>query len=360
MQISRILKFIANNPGFPGAANWIGRLRADGLTNDRLWELPDTSGRLWTSNNTVTIPWPVQFEVAANGVVPATIPWKNIPNDAIYARGVLIGAGGGSGSGARGVISANRTGGSSGSGGSRSLFSLYLPAVAARLGASLSALQYRETIGVAGSSGGAITTNDTDGANGTSGGTTTLVFRVDPTTGNTALPVVVCRAAGGNGGQGGRRGATASNGGAVVNGGTFPGQVGQSGRFIAGNSAPAFFGGASAGGGGAGAAANNTAGASGGTSGPACSDQFGDLSGLTLVSIYPAPGDAAVILVPGMPGSGGAGGSYPPGLPGGPGGAGFRGSSGGGGGASDNGFNSGAGGPSGNGYSLIIFSPYPL
>lgn len=360
MQISRILKFIANNPGFPGAANWIGLLRADGLTGDRLWGLPDAPGTLWASSQTVTIPWPVQFEIAADGVVPATIPWKNLPVEAVYVKGVLIGAGGGSGSGARGATSANRTGGSSGSGGSRTPFYLYLPAIAAKLNASLSTVQYRETIGLAGASGGAVTTNDTDGINGVSGGTTTLVFRVDPATGNPAPPVIVCRAAGGNGGQGGRRGATASNGGTVVNGGTFPGQVGQQGRSIAGNSAPAFFGGASAGGGGAGAAAGVTTAASGGTSGPACSDQFGDLSGLTLTQTYPTPGNASIILIPGMPGSGGAGGGHPPNLPGVAGGAGFRGSSGGGGGASDNGSNSGPGGPSGNGYSLIVFSPYPL
>lgn len=360
MQISRILKFIANNPGPSGAANWIGRLRADDLTGDRLWELPDVSGRLWANTQTVTIPWVLQFEVASDGIVPATIPWKNIPDGALYARGWLIGAGGGSGSGARGAVSANRTGGSSGSGGSRTPFYLHLPAIAGLLGANPDRLQYRETIGIAGTSGAAITTNDTDGLNGTSGGTTTLTFRVDPSTGNPTPPVIVCRAAGGNGGQGGRRGTTASNGGTVIQGGTFPGQVGQSGRFIAGNSAPAHLGGASSGGGGGGGAANSSSGAPGGTSGPACYDQFGELSGVTLTQAYPVPGNAAVVLVPGLPGSGGAGGGHPSSLPGGPGGSGFRGSSGGGGGASDNGFNSGAGGPSGNGYSLIVFSPYPL
>lgn len=360
MQISRILKFIANNPGVSGAANWIGRLRADGLTGDRLWDLPDAPGTLWTNSQVVTIPWPVQFEIAADGVVPPTIPWKNVPVGAVYAKGWLIGAGGGSGSGARGSVNANRSGGSSGSGGSRTSFLFYLPAIAAKLGVSLSALQYRETIGVAGPSGSAVTTDNTDGNSGGVGGTTTLVFRADPATGSLAPQIILARASGGNGGLGGRRGGGVTSGGTVVQGGTFPGQAGQAGRFTAGTNAPPHLGGASAGGGGAGAAANDTTGTTGGTSGPACFDQFGDVAAVTSPPPYPAPGNAAMILIPGLPGSGGAGGGHPPSLPGSPGGSGFRGSSGGGGGASDNGFNSGAGGASGNGYSLIIFSPYPL
>lgn len=360
MQLVKLIKFLANASGVPGAISWAGTLKADGLTGDRNWDFPDASGTLWTNNQTVTIPWVQQFEIAADGTVPGVIPWKNIPVRAVYAKGWLIGAGGGSGSGARGAVSGNRTGGSSGSGGSRTPFFLYLPAIAAKLNCSILDLQYRETIGLAGAPGAAVTTDNTDGVSGTVGGTTTLVFRVDPATGNPAPQIILCRAGGGSPGQGGRRGAVATTGGAVVQGGTYPGQVGQAGRFIAGNSAPPHIGGPSAGGGGGGAAAGVTSGSPGGTSGPACSDQFGDISGITLTLPYPAPGNAAQILVPGLAGSGGAGGGHPPSLPGGAGGAGFRGSSGGGGGASDNGFNSGAGGPSGNGYSLIIFSPYPL
>lgn len=360
MRISRILEFIANNPGVPGAANWIGRLRADGLTGDRLWALPNKSGTLVLDVDTPMIPWTSRYELAAGGILPGLIPWKPVPTEANYCQGWLIGGGGGSGSGARGATTANRTGGSSGSAGGRTYFYLSLANIAAKLNCSLSQLQFREQIGSAGNSGAAVSTDNTDGANGSSGATTTLQFRPDPATGNPAPPVTVSRAPGGVGGLGGRRGGVATTGGAAIAlGATFPGQVGQAGRFVGGNGGGPHNGGAAAGGGGSGSPAGAGVGTSGVASGPGCYDQFGDLAGITAPGTYPNPGNAAIVLISGMGGSGGASGGYAPGLAGQPGGSGFRGGSGGGGGASDNGFASGAGGPSGHGYSIVTFSPLP-
>jgi hypothetical protein len=353
LKILKSLEFI-----FSASAinTWLGLLRPGVLSANRTWNLPDKDGTLWLNTDTVTIPWTLQFEYDFG----SSSSWKTIPPDAKYLSGFCIGGGASGGSGARGVTTANRTGGSSGSAGGRTPFSFELQSVATMCGCFLPALQYQETVGGGGASVPGIATNDTDGGNSFAGGTTYIRFRATPGQGN-LLTFFGCRAPGGAGGQGGRRGATASAGGGIAaSGATFPGQVGQQGRAGIGNSGGAFNSGAAAGGGGGGAAGGSTVGSTGGTSGPACYDQAGDLAGATAVGVYPLPGNASTVIPAGIAGSGGAGGGYAPGLPGQPGGAGYRGGSGGGGGASDNGQTSGAGGPGGNGYILMKFSPYPM
>lgn len=357
MNILKLIRFLYSPAS--GQA-YVGTMPATAITADRTWALPNKSGTFVLDVDTPRIPWVSQYELAADGILPGSITWKPVPVEAKYCQGWLIGGGGGSGSGARGTTTANRTGGSSGSAGGRTYFYLNLANIAAKLGCFQSDLQFREQIGSAGASGAAITTNDTDGANGASGATTSLQFRPDPATGNPAAPITVSRAPGGSGGQGGRRGGAGTSGGAVVIlGAKFPGQVGQAGRFVGGNGGGPHNGGPAAGGGGSGSPAGAGVSTPGVVSGPGCYDQFGDLAGVTALGTYPNPGNAAIVLIPGMGGSGGASGGYVPGLPGQPGGSGFRGGSGGGGGASDNGFASGAGGLSGHGYSIVTFSPLP-
>lgn len=358
MNIVKLLQFF-HSPA--SGQKFVGTMPATAITADRLWTLPDKSGKVLLDTDTPAVPWLLQYELAASGTLPSSlVPWKFVPPEAKYCQGWLIGGGGGSGSGARGSTAANRAGGSSGSAGGRTRFYLVIADIAAKLNCSVSQLQFREQIGSAGISGAGVLTNDTDGISGSSGATTILQFRPDPTTGNPATPVTVARAPGGTGGLGGRRGGTATTGGAAVTlGATFPGQAGQAGRFVGGNGGGSHNGGPAAGGGGSGSPAGTGVSTPGVVSGPGCYDQFGDLAGVTALGVYPNPGNAAIVLIPGMGGSGGASGGYAPGLPGQPGGSGFRGGSGGGGGASDNGFASGAGGPSGHGYSLLLFSPLP-
>jgi hypothetical protein len=353
LKILKSLEFL-----FSPLANitWSGFLRPVGLTANRTWDLPDKDGTLWLSTDTVAIPWQVQFEYE----VPGLGAWKTVPPNARYLSGFCIGAGASGGAGARGVTSANRTGGSSGSAGGRTPFTFDLASIATLCACSIAALQYQEAIGAGGAAIPSATVNDTDGGNGLSGSPTTVRFRATPGQGNSLTPLA-CRAIGGAGGLGGRRGATASSGGAVQTlGATFPGQVGQQGRFVAGNSGGPFNAGAAAGGGGAGAAAGSTASTAGGSSGPGCYDQGGDFLGITAPGVFPIAGNALANAPAGIPGNGGAGGGYATGVPAQPGGSGYRGGSGGGGGASDNGQPSGAGGAGGNGYVLMRFSPYPM
>lgn len=149
-----------------------------------------------------------------------------IPTWAKRLRLVLIGAGGGSGSGARGALTANAQGGSSGSAGGRTIGEYSLVDLAAYFGLTAADLYYLPQIGLAGTSGAAVTTDNANGNNGSSGGTS--YFRLRNNAGT--ISKIIAQACGGAPGQGGQRAAGTTLGGSVIGGPcTFPGAQGVAG-----------------------------------------------------------------------------------------------------------------------------------
>jgi len=247
-----------------------------------------------------------------------------------------VGAGGGAGSGRKGLAGTVRSGGGGGGSGgiTQQTFSIN------ELG---SPNQLRVDVGAGGTGGAAVAANSTNGNAGLVGGNTQL---------ETTAGTVISRAQGGSGGGGGSNGAAAGGGGGTR--AMFGGAAG------AGSSATGLAGNASA----ATSTINSSGGGSGGGISTANVQSAGGASGVCYYQIVlginagVAGGGAGVNgndPVSGqLSGSGGSGGGSHNTGNGGAGGNGARGGGGGGGGAAvDNTGNSGKGGDGGVGYARI-------
>lgn len=257
------------------------------------------------------------------------------PAGARFVRAQIWSAGGGGGSGRKGLAGTVRCGG--GGGGSGQVADFWFDA-------SVIGATETVTIGAGGAGAASQTTNSTNGINGSAGNTTSFGARVVLLGGAAGSAGTAAQGSGGGGGHGGNTGASASTTGAITNG-----TPSGTGSTCAANAA-----GSGAAGGTVTAADVEAAGGSGGRN-----ILLGYLGGAAGV-VGGAGGDG--VSMPSLPttggpvggSGGGSGGASKTGNAGAGGNGGFPGGGGGGGGGALDGIgNSGAGGNGGSGAAII-------
>lgn len=277
----------------------------------------------------------IEYTAGANQELILTADMETIEGD-------LVGAGGGSGSGARGAAGTHRTCGASGPGGAHTPFTLNVPALIAD---GVTAVYW--DVGTGGLAGAAVTANTTPGNPGTAGGAT----RVKTNTSAATAANTLFSANGGGAGAGGILDAADATNVAATGGaqGMFPGGAGRGSAASTGQ-APVVPVAAPCGGGGGGSIDHTNAVGNGADGGPAP----GSLSSITAAGGVAPGGNGADGAQPldgaALWGGSGAGGAASSTTAAGKGGKGGRGAGAGGGGASLNGFASGPGETGGDGF----------